>query len=41
MPREKRPRRVGIQPTIPVSRRKAGIAAGHDEFLEPAGAAVK
>ena len=32
---------VGIQPTIPVSRTKAGIAAGRDEFLERAVAAVK
>jgi C-terminal processing protease CtpA/Prc len=32
---------VGIQPTIPVSRTKAGIAAGRDEFLERAVTAVK
>jgi C-terminal processing protease CtpA/Prc len=32
---------VGILPTIPVSRTRAGIAAGRDEFLERAVAAVK
>lgn len=32
---------IGIQPTIPVSRTKAGIAAGRDEYLERAIAAVK
>jgi C-terminal processing protease CtpA/Prc len=32
---------VGILPTIPVSRTRAGIAAGRDEFLESAIAAVK
>jgi C-terminal processing protease CtpA/Prc len=32
---------VGILPTIPVSRTRSGIAAGRDEFLERAVAAVK
>jgi len=32
---------VGIQPTIPVSRTRAGIAAGRDEMLERAIKAVK
>jgi len=32
---------VGINPTIPVSRTRAGIAAGRDEFLERAIIAVK
>jgi C-terminal processing protease CtpA/Prc len=32
---------VGIVPTIPVSRTRAGVAAGRDEFLERAIAAVK
>ena len=32
---------VGILPTIPVSRTRAGVAAGHDEFLERAVLAVK
>ena len=32
---------VGIVPTIPVSRTRAGVAAGHDEFLERAILAVK
>ena len=32
---------IGIKPTIPVSRTRAGIAAGRDEFLERAVLAVK
>jgi hypothetical protein len=32
---------IGIKPTIPVSRTRAGIAAGRDEFLERAILAVK
>jgi hypothetical protein len=32
---------VGIIPTIPVSRTRAGVASGHDEFLERALRAVK
>ena len=32
---------IGILPTVPVSRTQAGIAAGHDEFLERAVIAVK
>ncbi len=32
---------VGIMPTIPVSRTRAGVAAGHDEFLDAAIKAVK
>jgi len=32
---------VGINPTIPVSRTRAGVAAGRDEFLERAISAVK
>jgi hypothetical protein len=32
---------MGIIPTIPVSRTRAGVAAGHDEFLERAIGAVK
>ena len=32
---------VGINPTIPVSRTRAGVAAGRDEFLERAIIAVK
>jgi C-terminal processing protease CtpA/Prc len=32
---------VGIIPTIPVSRTRAGVAAGRDEFLERAMSAVK
>jgi Peptidase family S41 len=32
---------VGILPTVPVSRTQAAIAAGHDEFLDRAVAAVK
>jgi C-terminal processing protease CtpA/Prc len=32
---------VGILPTVPVSRTRAGVAAGHDEFLDRAVVAVK
>jgi C-terminal processing protease CtpA/Prc len=32
---------VGILPTVPVSRTRAGVAAGHDEFLDRAVIAVK
>ena len=32
---------IGIRPTIPVARTRAGVAAGHDELLERAIAAVK
>jgi len=32
---------VGISPTIPVSRTRAGIASGRDEMLERAIQAVK
>jgi C-terminal processing protease CtpA/Prc len=32
---------VGIVPTVPVSRTRAGVAAGRDEFLERAVGAVK
>ena len=32
---------VGIIPTVPVSRTRAGVAAGHDEFLDRAVSAVK
>jgi C-terminal processing protease CtpA/Prc len=32
---------VGIMPTIPVSRTRAGVAAGHDEFLDAAIKAVR
>jgi C-terminal processing protease CtpA/Prc len=33
--------RVGVQPTIPVSRTQAGVAAGRDEILERGIAALK
>jgi C-terminal processing protease CtpA/Prc len=32
---------VGIMPTVPVSRTRAGVAAGHDEFLDRAVGVVK
>jgi hypothetical protein len=32
---------VGIAPTVPVSRTRAGVAAGHDEFLDRAVSVVK
>lgn len=32
---------VGIAPTVPVSRTRAGVAAGHDEFLDRAVRAVQ
>jgi len=32
---------VGIAPTVPVSRTRAGVAAGHDEFLDQAVKVVK
>jgi C-terminal processing protease CtpA/Prc len=32
---------IGIRPTIPVERTRAGVAAGRDEFLERAIQAVK